>query len=145
VASNTRLRGVSGDRSPLNRPASPEVAQDLELSVVSALMLDPSRITDVLAVLDTNDLLDPRLRPVLRVMGELAANGHPVDLRVLADELDHRGELEAAGVGLRQIRRACEHGELAEYLIGGWPRVSWPQVLKWIEAQGTRRGQEGHV
>ena len=49
-----------------------------------------------------------------------------------------------AGVGLRQIRRACERGELTEYRIGSWPRVSWLQVLEWIERQGTRRGQASH-
>jgi hypothetical protein len=49
-----------------------------------------------------------------------------------------------AGIGLRQIRLACKRGELPEYLIGSWPRVSWPQVLQWIEKREVRRGQDGH-
>ncbi len=44
-----------------------------------------------------------------------------------------------AGIGLRQIRRACGDGELAEYRIGGWPRVRWAEVLAWIE---TTRGAD---
>ena len=43
-----------------------------------------------------------------------------------------------AGVGLRQIRTACERGEIPEFLIGGWPRVFWPDVIAWIESK--RRG-----
>jgi hypothetical protein len=43
-----------------------------------------------------------------------------------------------AGVGLRQIRIACDRGELAEYRIGAWPRVCWHEVLSWIERQRVR-------
>jgi hypothetical protein len=40
-----------------------------------------------------------------------------------------------AGVGLRQLWRARHRGELSVYLIGGWPRVRWTDVLAWIERQ----------
>lgn len=47
-----------------------------------------------------------------------------------------------AGVGLRQIRRARDRGQLTLYQVGGWPRVRWREVLVWIECK--RRGVEHH-
>ncbi len=44
------------------------------------------------------------------------------------------------GIGLRQIRRACERDDIAVYEVGGWPRVRWVEVLAWIER--TRRGTD---
>ena len=38
-----------------------------------------------------------------------------------------------AGVGVRQLRRACKAGGLQLYQVGGWPRVRWREVLGWIE------------
>ena len=40
-----------------------------------------------------------------------------------------------AGLGVRQLRRATQVGEWAVYQVGGWPRVRWTEVLRWIEAQ----------
>lgn len=37
-----------------------------------------------------------------------------------------------AGVGLRQLRRARDRGELPCYRIGGWDRVRWLDVLAWL-------------
>ena len=37
------------------------------------------------------------------------------------------------GVGLRQLRRARDHGELRTYLVGGWTRVRWQDVLRWLD------------
>jgi excisionase family DNA binding protein len=48
-----------------------------------------------------------------------------------------------AGVGLRQIRRACASGELPVYQIGGWPRVRWPEVRAWIESRRSGDSIEG--
>ena len=39
------------------------------------------------------------------------------------------------GLSMRQLRRARERGELAIYLIGGWPRVRWVDVVAWIESR----------
>ena len=40
-----------------------------------------------------------------------------------------------SGLGLRQLRRAIETGELPVFDIGGWPRVRWRDVEHWCEAQ----------
>lgn len=40
-----------------------------------------------------------------------------------------------AGLGLRQIRRARDVGQLPVYRIGGWDRVRWLDVLAWIESR----------
>ena len=55
-----------------------------------------------------------------------------------------------AGVGLRQLRRARDRGDLPVFLVGGWPRVRWRDVITWITRQqlvveGPARMQEaGH-
>ena len=38
------------------------------------------------------------------------------------------------GLGRRQFRRAIEDGELPVYDVGGWPRLRWSEVLRFIEA-----------
>ena len=43
------------------------------------------------------------------------------------------------GVGLRQLKRGIDSGQLPVYDVGGWPRVRWREVLTWIE---TRRRAE---
>ena len=51
------------------------------------------------------------------------------------------------GVSIRQIRAACDQGEIPEFLIGGWPRVAWGDVVSWVESKrrtippGVRRAQ----
>ena len=47
-----------------------------------------------------------------------------------------------AGIGLRQIRRAIEAGELPVYDVGGWPRLRWSEVVAWIEDQRRARGRK---
>ena len=37
------------------------------------------------------------------------------------------------GLGLRQLRRAIQAGEVSVYQIGSWPRVRWRDVVAWIE------------
>lgn len=39
------------------------------------------------------------------------------------------------GIGRRQLKRATEVGDVAVYQVGGWPRVRWSEVLRWIESQ----------
>ena len=43
------------------------------------------------------------------------------------------------GIGRRQIDRAIEAGLLDVYELGAWPRVSWTEVIVWLE--GTRRAR----
>ncbi len=40
-----------------------------------------------------------------------------------------------AGIGVRQLRRAAAQGKVPVFLIGGWSRVRWRDVLRWIERQ----------
>ena len=40
-----------------------------------------------------------------------------------------------AGVGCRQLDRAVKVGSVPVFQIGGWPRVRWRDVLRWIESQ----------
>ena len=42
-----------------------------------------------------------------------------------------------SGLGLRQFRRAIETGELPVYDVGGWPRLRWDEVERWLD--GKRR------
>ena len=38
-----------------------------------------------------------------------------------------------SGLGLRQLRKAVQAGEVSVYQIGSWPRVRWRDVLAWID------------
>ena len=40
-----------------------------------------------------------------------------------------------SGLGIRQLRRGIDRGELAVFDVGGWPRLRWNDVLAWIETQ----------
>jgi excisionase family DNA binding protein len=45
-----------------------------------------------------------------------------------------------AGIGLRQLRRAVERGELAVFDIGGWPRLRLDDLQDWFTSQRRRTG-----
>lgn len=53
-----------------------------------------------------------------------------------------REAARSTGLGLRQLRRARERGELPVYRVGGWCRVRWADVLAWLEAHRERRAEE---
>jgi hypothetical protein len=38
-----------------------------------------------------------------------------------------------SGIGIRQLRRAAERGDLVVLQVGGWPRVAWSDVIQWLE------------
>jgi predicted DNA-binding transcriptional regulator AlpA len=40
-----------------------------------------------------------------------------------------------SGIGLPQFRRAISAGDLAAFEVGGWKRVRWSDVVRWIESQ----------
>ena len=46
-----------------------------------------------------------------------------------------------AGVGLRQIRRAIDSGEIEVYEVGGWPRLRYRSVQEFIERRRRPRPQ----
>jgi excisionase family DNA binding protein len=39
------------------------------------------------------------------------------------------------GIGRRQLNRAIDAGDVAVYQVGGWRRVRWESVIRWIESQ----------
>jgi hypothetical protein len=39
------------------------------------------------------------------------------------------------GLGLRQLVRARDRGQLAVYLVGGWHRTTLADVVAWVERQ----------
>jgi excisionase family DNA binding protein len=41
------------------------------------------------------------------------------------------------GIGLGSFRKAVKKGEIPTHNLGGWPRVYWPDVLKWARSKRT--------
>ena len=39
------------------------------------------------------------------------------------------------GVGVRQLRRARDRGELPVYRVGAWERVKWSEVTNWVRSK----------
>ena len=72
-------------------------APELEAAVVSAVLLDPSALLEVLDVLDPADLYDSRCSLVLRAAADLARSGRAVDHVAVARHLAASGQLEPAG------------------------------------------------
>ena len=93
------LHGIPGGRarSSQGRVASQELVHEAEESVVAALLLDPSRTPDVLAIVQPEHFFDARLRPIIRAIHALCERGEPVDLVTVHAELDRAGTLEGAG------------------------------------------------
>ena len=47
-----------------------------------------------------------------------------------------------AGLGVRQLRRAVQLGEVEAMMVGSWPRVRWESVVRWIESQRVRPSED---
>jgi hypothetical protein len=69
----------------------------MEKSVVAALLLDPSRIASVEEIVALPDFRDIRLGLIFSTMCQMAADGCPVDVPLLADRLEQDGRLQRAG------------------------------------------------
>jgi len=84
-------------------PTAPVPPQNLEAeeSVLGAMMLSPGAIGAVSEVLDASDFYRESHAIVYRAALALYAKGEPVDAITLVDELEERGELEAAGGRVR--------------------------------------------
>jgi replicative DNA helicase len=70
---------------------------DAEESVLGAMMLSPGAIGAVSELLDASDFYRESHAKMYRAALALYAKGEPVDAITLTDELEERGELEAAG------------------------------------------------
>jgi len=84
-------------------PTAPVPPQNLEAeeSVLGAMMLSPGAIGAVSEVLDASDFYRESHGTIYRAALALYAKGEPVDAITLVDELEERGELEAAGGRVR--------------------------------------------
>jgi replicative DNA helicase len=82
---------------------APVPPQNLEAeeSVLGAMMLSPGAIGAVSEVLDASDFYRESHAVIYRAALALYAKGEPVDAITLVDELEERGELEAAGGRVR--------------------------------------------
>jgi replicative DNA helicase len=74
---------------------------DAEESVLGAMMLSPGAIGAVTEKLDAGDFYRESHAKIYRAALGLFASGEPVDAITVADELEERGDLEAAGGRLR--------------------------------------------
>jgi replicative DNA helicase len=70
---------------------------DAEESVLGAMMLSPGAIAAVIEIVDAGDFYRESHAKIYRASLGLYAKGEPVDAITLVDELEERGELEAAG------------------------------------------------
>jgi replicative DNA helicase len=84
-------------------PTAPVPPQNLEAeeSVLGAMMLSPGAIGAVSEALDASDFYRESHAIIYRAALALYAKGEPVDAITLVDELEERGELEAAGGRVR--------------------------------------------
>src|ERR671923_173277 len=79
----------------------PEQDLEAEESVLGAMMLSPGAIGAVSEILDAGDFYRESHSKIYRAALALYAKGEPVDAITLVDELEERGELEAAGGRVR--------------------------------------------
>jgi replicative DNA helicase len=84
-------------------PTAPVPPQNLEAeeSVLGAMMLSPGAIGAVSEALDASDFYRESHAVIYRAALALYAKGEPVDAITLVDELEERGDLEAAGGRVR--------------------------------------------
>jgi replicative DNA helicase len=82
-------------------PVAPPQNLEAEESVLGAMMLSPGAIGAVSEILDASDFYRESHAKIYRAALGLYAKGEPVDAITLVDELEERGELEAAGGRVR--------------------------------------------
>ncbi|MDE3054727.1 MAG: replicative DNA helicase [Gemmatimonadota bacterium] len=79
------------------RDRQPPYSEDAELAVLSAMLMDQDAILRAVEILDDSMFYVERNRRVFRAMAAITQQGTVVDPLTLAEELNRRGELEAAG------------------------------------------------
>ncbi len=79
------------------RDRQPPYSEDAELAVLSAMLMDQDAILRAVEILDDSMFYVERNRRVFRAMSAITQQGTVVDPLTLAEELNRRGELEAAG------------------------------------------------
>jgi replicative DNA helicase len=79
------------------RDRQPPYSEDAEQAVLSAMLMDQDAIVRAVEIVDDSMFYAERHRRVFRAMVSITERGSVVDPLTLADELQRRGELEAAG------------------------------------------------
>jgi replicative DNA helicase len=79
------------------RDRQPPYSEDAEQAVLSAMLMDQDAIARAVEIVDDSMFYAERHRRVFRAMVSITERGSVVDPLTLADELQRRGELEAAG------------------------------------------------
>ncbi len=79
------------------RDRQPPYSEDAELAVLAAMLMDQDAILRAMEILDDAMFYIERNRRVFRAMSTITQHGTVVDPLTLAEELNRRGELEAAG------------------------------------------------
>lgn len=79
------------------RDRQPPYSEDAELAVLSAMLMDQDAIMRAVEILDDSMFYVERNRRVFRAMASITQQGTVVDPLTLAEELNRKGELEAAG------------------------------------------------
>jgi replicative DNA helicase len=79
------------------RDRQPPYSEDAEQAVLSAMLMDQDAIVRAVEVVDDSMFYAERHRRVYRAMVSITERGSVVDPLTLADELQRKGELEAAG------------------------------------------------
>jgi replicative DNA helicase len=82
-------------------PVAPPQNLEAEESVLGAMMLSPGAIGAVSEILDASDFYRESHAKIYRAALGLYAKGEPLDAITLVDELEERGDLEAAGGRVR--------------------------------------------
>jgi replicative DNA helicase len=79
------------------RDRRPPWSQDAEQAVLAAMLIDGDAIPRALEVVDDTMFFSEGHRRICRAVVALNTTGQAVDVLTLADELERRGELDAAG------------------------------------------------
>ena len=79
------------------RDRQPPYSEDAELAVLSAMLMDQDAVLRGVEILNDSSFYVERHRRIFRGIAAVTERGAVVDPLTLADELQRRGELEAAG------------------------------------------------
>lgn len=75
----------------------PPQSVEAEESIISALLIDNSSLTDVMEILTPDDFYRQNHQKIFAAVAELFNSGEPVDLVTLAQALKRRGDIEKVG------------------------------------------------
>jgi replicative DNA helicase len=102
---------------------------DAEVGLVSALLLDPSRIVDVVDVVRLDDFRSRPVRIVYEALRDLHDLGQPTDLVALGEHLSRDGRLASIG-GAEALSRLAERAISTAFV---------PYHAQTVREHGTRR------